>query len=90
MPRLNHKNPIADTLTGYEFDPRLTPHHAAIAKPKAIRLKCLECCCGNDAVVRRCHISDCTLWPWRFGRPLKPSDLKKEEPEPDDEDDETI
>jgi len=35
---------------------------------KAIRRKCLDCCCGNDAEVRRCHIETCSLHPYRFGR----------------------
>lgn len=35
---------------------------------KAVRAKCLECCCGNRAEVRRCHIGDCPLYPYRLGR----------------------
>lgn len=34
---------------------------------KAIRLKCLECCCGQSYEVRMCHIKDCALWSYRFG-----------------------
>ena len=34
----------------------------------AIRLKCLECCCWNPAEVKRCHLVDCALWPFRLGR----------------------
>lgn len=34
---------------------------------KAMRLKCLDCCCNNAAEVRRCPCEDCTLWPYRFG-----------------------
>lgn len=34
---------------------------------KAIRLKCLECCCGQANEVKICHISDCPLWAYRFG-----------------------
>lgn len=42
-----------------------TPMHA-------IRLKCLECCCGQTGEVRLCHIKDCALWAYRFGhRPNK-------------------
>lgn len=42
-----------------------TPMHA-------IRLKCLECCCGQTSEVRLCHIKDCALWAYRFGhRPNK-------------------
>jgi hypothetical protein len=34
---------------------------------KAIREKCLDCCCGNDAEVRKCVSVDCALWPHRMG-----------------------
>lgn len=34
---------------------------------KAIRLKCLECCCGQANEVRNCHIKDCALWSYRMG-----------------------
>lgn len=37
---------------------------------KAIRLKCLECCAGSSNEVRDCHMGDCPLWPYRFGRYL--------------------
>lgn len=35
---------------------------------KAIREKCLDCCCGNAAEVRKCVAVDCALWPYRMGR----------------------
>ena len=34
---------------------------------KAIRAKCLDCCCGNAAEVRKCVAVDCALWPFRMG-----------------------
>ena len=34
---------------------------------KAIRNKCLECCCDNAAEVRRCTVVRCPLFPYRFG-----------------------
>ncbi len=34
---------------------------------KAIREKCLDCCCGNAAEVRKCVAVDCALWPYRMG-----------------------
>lgn len=34
----------------------------------AIRQKCLECSCWSAYEVRNCHIGDCALWPYRFGR----------------------
>lgn len=35
---------------------------------KAIRAKCLDCCCGEPKRVRECSISSCTLWPYRMGK----------------------
>jgi hypothetical protein len=34
---------------------------------KAIRAKCLECCCGDASEVRKCVAVDCALWPMRMG-----------------------
>lgn len=34
---------------------------------KAIRAKCVDCCCGNAAEVRKCVATDCPLWPFRLG-----------------------
>jgi hypothetical protein len=34
---------------------------------KAIREKCLDCCVGSRAEVRRCNITDCPVFPYRFG-----------------------
>lgn len=35
---------------------------------KAIRLKCLDCCCGSSTEVRLCPVTDCPLHPFRFGK----------------------
>jgi hypothetical protein len=35
---------------------------------RAIRAKCLDCCCGSPAEVSRCHIIDCPLWAFRMGQ----------------------
>ena len=34
----------------------------------AIRAKCLDCCCGSPAEVRKCTIATCPLWPMRMGK----------------------
>lgn len=34
---------------------------------KAIRSKCLDCCCGSAPQVRQCTITGCPLFPYRFG-----------------------
>lgn len=39
-----------------------------LTRGKAIRLKCLDCCCGNNAEVRRCPVKSCPLWRYRMGR----------------------
>lgn len=39
-----------------------------ITRGKAIRLKCLDCCCGNSAEVRRCLATGCPLWRYRLGK----------------------
>ena len=39
-----------------------------ISATKAIRLKCLDCCCGNPNEVRLCTIPNCPLYPFRFGK----------------------
>ena len=35
---------------------------------KAIRAKCLDCCCGSWKEVRLCPADDCPIWPYRFGK----------------------
>ena len=42
-----------------------------ITRAKAIRLKCLDCCCGNTAEVRKCPADHCPLWRYRMGKEIK-------------------
>lgn len=35
---------------------------------KAIRLKCLDCCCGSFTEVEQCTAQRCPLFPFRFGK----------------------
>lgn len=42
---------------------------------KAIRLKCLDCCCGQYKEVRLCPSDDCSLWIYRFGHNPKRTGL---------------
>lgn len=35
---------------------------------KAIRAKCLDCCCGSTAEVAWCSVIGCALHPFRFGK----------------------
>ena len=34
---------------------------------RAIRAKCLDCCCGAASEVRKCVNVTCPLWPLRMG-----------------------
>jgi hypothetical protein len=34
---------------------------------KAIRRKCLDCCCGQVAEIDNCPVHRCALWPFRSG-----------------------
>lgn len=38
-----------------------------VPRSKAIRLKCLDCCCGQSNEVQMCPCKDCPLWRYRFG-----------------------
>ena len=41
----------------------------AIASPiKAIKAKCLDCCCGQREEVKLCPATTCPLWAFRFGK----------------------
>lgn len=41
------------------------------SRKKAIRLKCLDCCCGNINEVRLCELRKCPLWRFRLGAEIK-------------------
>ena len=34
---------------------------------ESVRAKCIDCCCGSMAEVRRCPCKDCSLYPYRMG-----------------------
>ena len=38
-----------------------------ISALKAIRLKCLDCCCGSSYEVKLCTVAGCPLYPFREG-----------------------
>jgi hypothetical protein len=40
---------------------------AILTPTKAIRAKCLDCCCGQANEVKLCPIPDCSLYPYRLG-----------------------
>lgn len=46
---------------------------------KAIRAKCLDCCCWQPREVRLCTAEKCPLYPYRMGRRPKNDELLNEE-----------
>jgi hypothetical protein len=40
--------------------------HVPLPVLKAIRAKCLDCCCGSPGEVRNCIVTTCPLWPFRM------------------------
>lgn len=53
---------------------------------KAIRAKCIDCCCGSRKEVEACELSKCPLYDFRLGmdnpspsilEPIKSSNNKK-------------
>ncbi len=54
-------------------DPREVPlailsiYHMEPNPLKAIRSRCLDCCCGSAPEVRKCTAVNCPSWPFRMG-----------------------
>lgn len=49
---------------------------------KAIRTKCIDCCCNQINEVKLCPVSDCPLHPFRFGKnPYRKRELTNEQKE---------
>lgn len=51
-----------------------------VSRSKAIRLKCLDCCCGQSAEVRKCPAIDCPLWRYRMGREIRDDESTQNNP----------
>ena len=45
----------------------LSRYHREANPLKALRLRCLDCCCGSALEVRRCSAVACPSWPFRMG-----------------------
>ncbi len=41
--------------------------HEKVSYSKAIREKCLDCCCGQVKEVALCEVKECPLFSYRFG-----------------------
>jgi hypothetical protein len=54
-------------------DPRKVPpavlslYHSEKNPLKALRARCLDCCCGQPGEVRKCIAITCPSWPFRMG-----------------------
>ena len=47
---------------------------------RAVREKCIDCCCGNQAEVRKCTSVACPLWVFRMNKnPWSKRELSDEE-----------
>jgi hypothetical protein len=47
--------------------PILSRYHGEQNPLKALRARCLDCCCGNASEVRKCTAVACPSWPVRMG-----------------------
>jgi hypothetical protein len=47
--------------------PILSRYHREKNPLKALRARCLDCCCGNASEVRKCTAVECPSWAFRMG-----------------------
>ena len=40
---------------------------------RAVRAKCVDCCCHQSSEVKLCTAKGCELWPYRLGMDPNPS-----------------
>ena len=52
---------------------------------KAIRAKCIDCCCGSRFEVKMCPITDCPLYEYRMGHRPRSTDVETAKIDFDDE-----
>jgi hypothetical protein len=51
-----------------EVPPEILSHYHGEKNPlKAIRARCLDCCCDQPGEVRKCVAVACPSWPFRMG-----------------------
>ena len=74
------RNPLLE-ISGHEADGRelvgrrpsevpseiLSRYYAEKNPLKALRARCLDCCCGSTSEVRKCVAVGCPSWPFRMG-----------------------
>nr|DAZ63935.1 MAG TPA: hypothetical protein [Caudoviricetes sp.] len=54
-------------VAGKQRNGEKTMEEKKLTPIKAIRAKCLDCCCGNSNEVKLCTVERCALWPYREG-----------------------
>ena len=42
-----------------------------LTRGKAIKAKCLDCCCGQYTEVKKCTVTTCPLWIYRLGKEVE-------------------
>ena len=45
----------------------MSDHVASLTPMRAMRAKCLDCCCGSTHEVKHCSVIRCSLHPYRSG-----------------------
>lgn len=64
------KNPTLSGIAeaqGIKDNPIISHNNHSSNPLKAIRAKCIDCCCDSPVEVRLCPCTDCALYPFRFG-----------------------
>lgn len=53
----------------YKSKEYLKEHYTGnvMTRNKAIKEKCMDCCCWQSEEVLLCPVTKCALWPYRFG-----------------------
>jgi len=49
------------------IDTREGVREVELTPMRAIRFKCLDCCCWDNEEVRNCELTECSLHPYRMG-----------------------
>lgn len=69
------KEVITDNQTDAE-----TEEEVITSPLRAIRMKCLDCCCGQISEVRNCPCTNCSLHPFRMGNnPYRKREMTEEQ-----------
>ena len=65
-PSAHNDAPVRHLMSGERKIAMITPN--PLTPIKAIRAKCLDCCAEQRKEVHLCHLTDCSLHPYRLGR----------------------